>query len=106
MNTSRVILAALSLSVCALCASENFQKLSRCVDRKDKPCILALLKQAPTEQSAEYLELAARANMLVGQNRQAVEFIPPGSEAQTGEVRIPDGAGLDLSALGRSGFGH
>jgi len=68
-------LQAAVASLILMSASENFQKLSHCVERKDKACVLASLKAGPVERSAEYLELAARAYMLLGQNQQAVQCI-------------------------------
>src|SRR6202043_3781741 len=72
MTTERLhlVFSALALSGLALSApSDGFQKLAHCVDQKDQACVLACLKDTPPDRSPEYFALAARAYMLLGQNK-------------------------------------
>src|SRR6185437_8640507 len=78
MTTQRVrlVFSALAFSGLALsAASDGFPKLAHCVDQKNQACVLACLKDAPANRSPEYFALAARAYMLLGQNREALKSI-------------------------------
>lgn len=70
-----LVLFSLSLTRPVIFASDSFEKLAACVEQKDQACVLASLKDARSDRSPEYLALAARAYMLLGQNQDAMKSI-------------------------------
>ncbi len=75
MNVARFFsfLSAFALSGLAFPASDEFQKLTSCIDRKDQACVAASLQNPPKQPSADYLVVAARAYFLLGRKQEAVE---------------------------------
>jgi Flp pilus assembly protein TadD len=67
-----------------LATSTTFEKLNRCVEQKDRACILAGLKDVSAARSAGDFALLASAHMLVGQNQQAVDSIRHANELAPG----------------------
>src|ERR1700722_8044574 len=84
MTALRLCVVSLSLTSFELSASDGFQKLAKCVEQKDKACVLVCLKEAPVDRSPEYFELAARAHMLVGEKQEALKSIAQAIELRPG----------------------
>lgn len=77
MNAARLFLelSALGSSCLALSASDETQRLAACVDQKDQACVAAGLRNQPTNRTADYFAVAARAYMLLGRKQEALESI-------------------------------
>lgn len=63
---------------------EATQKLAGCLERKDRVCLTALLSRDGDRSSAEYLALAARAYVLLGRPKDALNAIGQALQLQPG----------------------
>lgn len=66
---------ALASANLAFPTPDESQKLASCIDRKDQGCLAAILNHQPENRSADYLAVAARAYMILGRKREALESI-------------------------------
>jgi Flp pilus assembly protein TadD len=86
MNAPRLfsLLWALASSGLPFPASDEFQNLASCIDRKDQACVAASLQNPPKHPSADYLAVAARAYFLLGRKQEAVESIKQAVQLEPG----------------------
>ena len=58
-----------------LLTADPSQRLSQCLEHKDRACLNAMLSKPPVHQSAEYLATAARGYMLLNRPKEALDAI-------------------------------
>ncbi|MDQ2777486.1 MAG: tetratricopeptide repeat protein [Acidobacteriota bacterium] len=82
--TPLLLLFALAVSS----ANTRVEALDRCVTRRDRACVSALLAQASDEKSPEYWAAAARAELLLGKRQDAVQAVNRALELKPGDFDL------------------
>ncbi len=67
---------------------DDAQALAHCVERADHACVQSLLAKNTHEQSPEYLAVAARAELLLGNRQNAVAAIDRAVEQKPGDFDL------------------